>query len=87
MAIWRLVGCWINKPTSAQAQASACGPTYTHTHTHTHTQMCKTYCFSTVTVVSCTRLSAALHVHYLSCYTTSLLNAVKCLKFVIIYTV
>jgi hypothetical protein len=44
---------WITKPT----------------HTHTHTlRICSTYCFSTTTKVSLTRLSVTLYVLCLSCY-------------------
>ena len=34
---------------------------------HTPTEICSTYCFSTATVVTRTRLNVALHVHCLSC--------------------
>ena len=57
MAIWRRVACWINKATRAQAHASA--------RAHTHTQICKTYCFSTATVVSRTR--SVLRYTYIVC--------------------
>jgi hypothetical protein len=36
MAIWRRVGCWINKATNAQAHARAREPTHTHKHALTH---------------------------------------------------
>ena len=39
----------------------------TSPHTQTHSYMCNTYCFSTATMVSRTRLSVTLHVHCLSC--------------------
>ena len=42
-------------------------PTRPSTHTPTHTHINNTYCFSTVTMVSWTRVSVALYVHCLSC--------------------
>jgi hypothetical protein len=50
-------------PTSARTRAHA----HIHTHTHTHTEICNSYCFSTATVVSWTRLNVMLYVHCLSC--------------------
>ena len=73
------VECWISKHTRAQAhahtRARAPSPThpYTHTHrrtqthTHSHTEICKAYCFSTVTMVSQNRLIVKSYVHCLSC--------------------
>ena len=45
-------------------------PTCTHARArkHAHRPICNTYCFSTATVVSRTRLSVMLHVHCLSCF-------------------
>jgi hypothetical protein len=40
--------------------------THTHTHTPTH-RSCNTYCISTATVVTLTRLTVKLYVHCLSC--------------------
>ena len=74
----------LNKATRKQAQARARAPTSTHSHirqhsctpmpsfararAHTHTQIRNTYCFSTATVVSWTRLNVTLHAHCLSCF-------------------
>ena len=50
----------------------------THIHArasmHTHRPMCNTYCFSSATVVTRTRLNVTLSVHYLSCFTYLLYN-------------
>ena len=45
-------------------------PTLTHTHafTHIHTEICKSYCFSTATMVSWMHPIVMLHVHCLSYY-------------------
>ena len=49
-------------------------PPHRHTHTNalthsqTHTEICKTYCFSTATMVSWTRRHVSLYVHCLSCW-------------------
>ena len=56
--IWQRVAWWISKATRVEAHARA--PTHTHTH--------NTYCFSTATTVSCTRLSATLYAHFLYCW-------------------
>jgi hypothetical protein len=45
-------------------QARAC----TRPRFRVHTQICNTYRFSTVTVVTWTRFNVTLHVHCLSCY-------------------
>ena len=45
--------------------------TRTHAPPPTHTQKYDTYCSSTATLVSLTRLNITLHVHCLSCYTDS----------------
>jgi hypothetical protein len=51
--IWRLrIAYWIRKPTRAR----------------THTEICNTYCFSTATVLSWTRLNVTLYVHCLYCW-------------------
>jgi hypothetical protein len=63
LAIWRRVACWISKATRAQHTSA---PVHTHTHTHTHTQICNIYYFSTVTIVSWTRLNVTLYIHHLS---------------------
>jgi hypothetical protein len=46
--------CWITKAI------------HTHTHTHTH-RICNTYCFSTTTIVTRTRLNVTLYVHCILC--------------------
>jgi hypothetical protein len=48
-------------------QTYAC--THASAQTHTHRQICNTYCLSTATVVSRTRLSVTLYVCCLSCCT------------------
>jgi hypothetical protein len=62
--IRRLVACWISTATRAKAHASAHSRTYTHTCTHlrahAQTEICNTYSFSTVTMVSRTRLNVTL---------------------------
>ena len=53
---------------------------HTRTHSRAHTQRtCNTYCFSTATMVSRTRLSVTLYVHHLSCskITETVLNWVN----------
>jgi hypothetical protein len=65
--IWRIhFACWISKTTSPSARRSICARARTHTHTHTHTHIYiynrPTYCFSTATVVTWTRLAVKLHV-------------------------
>jgi hypothetical protein len=49
----------------------SCTRTRTHTstrsHTHTQTEICNTYCFSTATMVTWTRLNVMLYEHFLSC--------------------
>jgi hypothetical protein len=61
VTIWRTrVACWISKDIRTYAYVHAHAPPYPHTRTHeqacTHRQICNTYCFSTRTVVSRTRL-------------------------------
>jgi hypothetical protein len=63
MTVWRHVACWIIKDTPARARTH----TNTLSHIHTYTTMCNTYCFSTATMVSWTRLVLTLYVHCLSC--------------------
>jgi hypothetical protein len=53
MTIWRRVACRISKAARAR------------THTHTHTEIYNTDCFSTLTMVSSTRLKITLYVHCL----------------------
>ena len=66
VTLWRMrVACWINKTTRSHAHADA--HALGHPHTPTHTPICNTYCFSTATVVSWTRLSVTLYVHCLYC--------------------
>ena len=57
--------CWISKATRTHARA--CTRSRSWAPAHTHTQMCNTYCFSKARMVTCTRLSVTLYVHYLSC--------------------
>jgi uncharacterized membrane protein len=47
--------------THTRTQAHAC------THARAHTEICNTYCFSTTTMVSWTRLNVTFCVHCLSC--------------------
>jgi hypothetical protein len=68
--IWRMrIACSISKAIHAKAHASARVPTpkhaFAYARAHTHT-IC-TYCFSTATAVSWTRLSVTSYVHCLSC--------------------
>ena len=72
VTIWRIrVACWINKAICTYAHAHAHAPEYPHTRTHTqactHTPICNTYCFSTATMVTRTRLIVTLYVHCLYC--------------------
>ena len=76
--IWLLhLAYWISKPTRAQAHACACASTPARTHTpalayaRAHREIYNTYCFSTVTVVTWTRLRVTLCVHCLSCLHSS----------------
>ena len=57
MTIWRRTAFRIIRATRAQS--------YPHPPTHTHTRICNTFCFSTVTTISCTRLVTS-YVHCLS---------------------
>ena len=54
------VACWISKATREQARCRACAPTPTRTQAftlaHTPKEICNTYCFSTATLVTRTRL-------------------------------
>jgi hypothetical protein len=64
--IWRIrVACWISKAICTYAHAHAHAPG--HALTHTHTQICSTYCVSTATLVSGTRISVTVYVHCVSC--------------------
>jgi hypothetical protein len=73
---WRIrFACWMTKA-SARAHAR------THAHSLTHSIMCNTYCFSTATTVSQTRLSVALYVHCLPCITFAYLNIKHAVRFV-----
>ena len=83
---WRIrVACLINKDTCTYAHAHAHAPGYpparTHARTHaqacTHRPICNIYCFSTATVVSWTRLSVTLYVHWLYCYSLRTLIIMK----------
>ena len=58
--IWRMrVSCWITKATHRRARAC----------THTDTlRICNTYCFSTATIATRTRLNITFYVHCLPCY-------------------
>jgi hypothetical protein len=74
MTIWRRVVFWASKATRAQAHSRARAHTTTHTHTHAltharallHTVIYKSYCFSTATMVSWTRLNILLYARCLS---------------------
>ena len=80
--IWRMRdACWITKVTQPQPHARTCAPTpttltsmHTHvlarelTHTSTHREIRNTYCFSTATMVSWTRVTVTLYVHCVSYY-------------------
>jgi hypothetical protein len=54
---------------------------YPHARTHaqacTHRPICNTYCFSTTTMVSWTRLNVTLYVNWLSCYSLRTLIIMK----------
>jgi hypothetical protein len=50
---------------------------HSHTHTHTHTDICNTYCFSTVRVVSWTRLNVTLYVYCMSSNTLNYLPHIR----------
>jgi hypothetical protein len=72
VTIWRIrVACWISKAIYTYVHARAHAPGYPHSRTHaqacTHRPICKTYCFSTATMVSWTRLSITSCVHSLCC--------------------
>jgi hypothetical protein len=76
ITIWRIrVACWISKATCTYAHAHSHATGYPHARTHarppaqacTHRPICNTYCFSTATIVSWTRLIVTLYVHCLSC--------------------
>ena len=67
VTIWRLVACWISNVTHAKEHA--------RTHMHTLTEICNTYCFSPVRMVSWTRFVVPLHVHCLSCSYICVLHA------------
>jgi Pyruvate/2-oxoacid:ferredoxin oxidoreductase delta subunit len=62
------LACWISRTTRTHAHAHAPLYPHTHTHTHTHTEICNSYCFSTATMVSRTRLNVTSYVHCLSCF-------------------
>ena len=66
MEIWLRVECWISKATCARPCTLPRPRARTHSYIHTHTEICNTYCYSTATMVSWTRLIVALHVHCLS---------------------
>ena len=72
VTIWRIsLSCWVIKDTRAQTHACACAHTHTHTRKRAHIlthSVCNSYCFSTATMTTWTRLSVALHVHCLSCW-------------------
>ena len=57
---------WISKATHTYAHAYAHTPG--HLHARTHRQLYNTYCFSTATLVSRTRLSVTSYVHNLSSF-------------------
>jgi hypothetical protein len=60
--IWRRVACWISKHITAQPHTRDRAPTITHTY-----EKFNTYCFTTTTMVSWTRLIVTLYTHCLSC--------------------
>jgi hypothetical protein len=73
LTIWRIrVACWISKATCTYAHAHAHAPGYSHARTHAqacaHRPICNTYCVSTATMVSWTRLIVTSYVHCLSCF-------------------
>ena len=55
--------CKLDKWGYARESTRPCTHTYTRTHAHVRalTEMCDTYCFSTVTMVSWTRLNVTLY--------------------------
>ena len=64
VTIWRICGsCWISKA----ARTHALTRPGTHTRANTHREIGNTNCFSTVTMVSRTRLIVTLYVHCVSC--------------------
>jgi hypothetical protein len=70
VTIWRIrVACWISKAICTYAHAHAHAPEYPHARKHaqacTHRPTFNTYCFSTATIVSWTRLNVTLYVHCL----------------------
>jgi hypothetical protein len=74
VTIWRIrVARWIGKASCTHAHAHAQAAAITDAHT----QICNTYCFSTATVVTWTRLSVTLYVHSLSCYLLSNVSSPK----------
>ena len=64
------VVCWISTVTRkhSRVHTNAPGQTHAYTRARTHRQICNTYCFSTATMVSWTRLIVTLHVLCLSCF-------------------
>ena len=76
--MWWIVSCCMSKAIRAQAHAHVRAPTPAGTHAHgcthpraranTRTQICNTYCFSTVTMVSWARHSDTLYVHCVPCF-------------------
>jgi hypothetical protein len=76
VTIWRIrVARWISKAICTYAHAHAHAPGYPHARTHARTQeqactrkpINNSYCSSTSTMVSWTRLNVTLYVHCLSC--------------------
>ena len=73
VAIWRLVACWISKATRAEAHASVRASTRMHlpmrlkrARTRTPREICNTYCFSSATMVTWTRVGVTLYVYCMS---------------------
>ena len=72
--IRRMPCCMLDEYGYTRASTSPRQRTHTHARTHprararAHTQICNTYCFSTATMVSWTRLSVTVYAHCLSCY-------------------
>jgi hypothetical protein len=54
--------------TNTHVYAQAPGHTHTLTRSRTHKHVYNTYCSSTATIVTRTRLSMTIYVHFVSCY-------------------
>jgi hypothetical protein len=86
VTIWRIrVVCWISKTICTYTHAHAHAPGYpyarTHVQAYTHSPICNTYCFSTATMVSWTRLIVTLHAHCCLVLTTFQLQRVYACSF------